>query len=221
MRQFITDNAQWIFSGIGVALVAGAVRLFFTWREKHHARNRSDAITQRISAGQASTNIQTGNASTVLITTNQQPRAMVAHDTRPITIDGNGAVIHSTKILEGDYQDFVWGPTTVRLSVSEIVKANFHFSHLGGKKETPGAVIHFSTGGGLVYGGVDCKQTGVNQYLIPQKEFDDEEPYSVYAYYFRDDYFRFFRVFVDHVNQHSRQVTLNLAFVRIRDVMAS
>jgi len=216
MRQFIIDNAQWIFSGIGVALVAGAVRFFFGWRAKHQARNQSDAITQSISAGHASTNIQTGNASTVLITTNQPARAIVAHDTHPTTIDRNGGVIHKTKILEGDYQEFIWGPTTVRVSVSEIVK-----SRLRGERETLSAVIHFSTGGGLVYGGADCKETGVNQYLIPQKEFNQEEPCSVYAYHVREGYFSFIRVFVDHVNQHSREVTLNLAFVKIIDVKTS
>jgi len=221
MRQFIIDNAQWIFSGIGVALVAGAVRFFFGWRAKHQARNQSDAITQNISAGHASTNIQTGNASTVLITTNQPVRATAAHDARPTTIDGNGAVIHKTRILEGDYQEFIWGPATVRVSVSEIVKGKFNFSSLRGEKETLGAVMDFSTGGGLVYGGADCKQTGVNQYLIPQKEFNQEEPCSVYAYHVREGYFSFIRVFVDHVNQHSREVTLNLAFVKIIDVKTS
>ena len=59
------------------------------------------------------------------------------------------------------------------------------------------------------------------KYLIPQKDFYSEELCSVYAYHVSEGYFNFIRVFVDHVNQHSRQVTLNLAFVNMRDVKTS
>jgi hypothetical protein len=218
MKQFIVDNARWIFSGIGVFLLAGAVRLFFGWRARHEPRYRSDAVIQGISAGHASTNIQTGNASTVLVTTTQSAKVMAGHGTRPIRVDSDGAVIHKTTILEGDYQEFIWGFSTVRISVSEILKSTFYSSSLMSEKEALGALISFSTGGGLVFGGVECKRTGVNEYLIPQKEFHDEEPCSVYAYYVGDGYFSFIRVFVDHINQHSRQVTLNMAFVQLRNV---
>jgi hypothetical protein len=220
MKQFIIENAQWIFSGVGVAVIVGVVRLILNWRKKARNLTPGHASSQNITAGQGSTNIQTGSASTVLITANHPTAEARTHETRPITISTGGGVIYKARIFEGDFQEFIWGGTTVRISVFQITSFYYSLSH--GRQEAMGVEIGFSTGGGLVWGGADCKNTGTNRYLMPQKEFQDEEPCSVYFYHIiNEKYFRFMRVFVDHINQHSRQVTLSLFFVDIDNVKAS
>ena len=89
------------------------------------------------------------------------------------------------------------------------------------KPESLKEIIRSLSGDLPLYGGEYCKNTDVNQYLMPQKEFNSEEPCSVYAYHVQEGYFSFIRVFVDHINPHSREVTLNLAFVKLFDVKTS
>ena len=128
MKQFIIENAQWIFSGVGVAVIVGLVRLILNWRKKARNLTPSHVSSQNITAGHGSTNIQTGSASTVLITANHPTAEAPTHDTRPIKIDANGGVIYKARIFEGDFQEFIWGPTTVRISVLQIIKTNFYSS---------------------------------------------------------------------------------------------
>ncbi|MCG7947618.1 MAG: hypothetical protein N0C84_14865 [Candidatus Thiodiazotropha taylori] len=49
--QYVTDNKEWIFSGVGVAIIVAVAGLFF--------RKKSD-INQTIKSGSSSTNIQAG-----------------------------------------------------------------------------------------------------------------------------------------------------------------
>jgi len=132
MKQFIIENAQWIFSGVGVALIVGVVRLVLNWRKKARTPTPSHVSSQNITAGQGSTNIQTGSASTVLISANHPIAEAQTHDTRPIKINTNGCVIYKARIFEGDFQEFIWGGTTVRISVFQIIKTNFYYSELHG-----------------------------------------------------------------------------------------
>lgn len=176
---------------------------------------------QSIKSGHSSTNIQAGDGSTVTVLPISQKISSPTHITNPINIDKKGGVIYLAHINEGDYQEFIWGASTVRVAIDEIVKEKFYFSRLLGEKETHGAIVDISTGGGLVYGGSDCKKIGVNKYLIPLNEMDDEEPCSVYAYHVSKTYFDFFRVYVDHINPHGRRATLNLFFADIRNIKSS
>jgi len=203
LLQFLFDNKQWLFSGIGVAFIVGAIRFFMA----------RDPQKQIIKAGNSSTNIQTGNSSTITLSSinhisDNQP-------TTPIKISDKGGHNRSIRISAGDYQEFTWGCRTIRVEILEIKKEKFYLASLHGEKEQYGAVIKVSTGGGLVYGGSDCKEVGVNQYLVPPNDLDDEEPSSVYAYHVGKDYFDFFRIFVDHINPQTHQVTLNLFFADI------
>lgn len=113
------------------------------------------------------------------------------------------------------------GVTKVRISITEIVKTEFNFPSEMRPMEALGAIIDVTIGGGLVFGGENCKKTGVNQYLVPLKKYNTEEPYSIYSYYVHKDFFRFFRLFIDHVNVNSRQVTLDLFFADINDIKSN
>jgi hypothetical protein len=109
MKQFIIENAPWIFSGVGVAMIVGVVRLILSWRKKVHNLTPNHVPSQNITSGHGSTNIQTGSASTVLITANHSTTdALLTHDIHPINIDDTDCVIHKTRIIEGDFQEFNW-----------------------------------------------------------------------------------------------------------------
>jgi len=66
-----------------------------------------------------------------------------------------------------------------------------------------------SSGGGLLFCGNDCESVGTNEFIVPAKEFELEEPVSVYFFCTTAGLHRFFRLFVDHINGKTGVVTLN------------
>jgi hypothetical protein len=112
------------------------------------------------------------------------------------------------KIHAGDYRDFIDDYKKIRIEVKDIITDNFE--GFLGKNEKYGVIIHIDTGGGLVFGGEYSKRIGTNEYAIPQKATSDEEPYSIYRFYTTESYFNFLRVFVEHINPKSQEVTLNV-----------
>jgi hypothetical protein len=48
----LKDNKEWLFSGVGVVIVAGICRFFF--------KKRQAELTQTIQAGERSTSVQSG-----------------------------------------------------------------------------------------------------------------------------------------------------------------
>jgi hypothetical protein len=114
----------------------------------------------------------------------------------------------------GDYQELSWGSSSVGIEILEVSKIK-----AGNDRETYAASIRADPGGGLgwVYGGEKCERIEVNTYRVPRKGHA-EELYSVYSFATAKDYFRFFRVYVDHINPKSRQTTLNIFFARWVDL---
>jgi hypothetical protein len=112
----------------------------------------------------------------------------------------------------GGYQDFTWSLSKIRIEVRGI-KRGIPPQRLAYGGEQDQAHIHISTGGGLVYGGEETTREGVNEFLVPVK-FHEEEPRSVFFFHTADNYCRFFRVFVDHINASTGEVTLDACFVR-------
>ena len=139
MIQLIIDNKEWIFSGIGVAIIIGLIKFLLS---------RKSGQQQSIKAGNSSTNIQTGNGASVTVLTNNKSTIAPPHTVKPLKIDDRGGIICTTRINEGDYQEFIWGVRTVRITVLEIVKKKFHLSDLRGEKDMFGALLEISTGGG-------------------------------------------------------------------------
>ena len=147
---------------------------------------------------------------------NVQNSLPVPHVSPPIKVDKDN-FLTTVKITAGDYRDFLWDSQTVRIEVSEIVKETFNFHSLG-KKESYGAAIYIKAGGGLVYGGEESNYVDVNKYLIPQKLLQDQEPCSIYSFHITENYFNFFRVFIEHINPNSGQATLNVFFAKSNKV---
>jgi hypothetical protein len=133
-------------------------------------------------------------------------------DVLPILIKEN-PYLDKVKIKVGDYKEFEWGHRLVKISVVDIVKENFE-TIIGNKIENFGAELKVDTEGGLVYGGKCTKECNVNQYRVPEVVSSYEEPYSLYFFHIDKKYLRFFRVFVEHINYHAKEVTLNVFFFK-------
>lgn len=58
MLQWIADNKDWIFSGIGVTAISGLAAFIFVQRNK--SAENEGKISQRQKGGSQSTNIQIG-----------------------------------------------------------------------------------------------------------------------------------------------------------------
>jgi hypothetical protein len=117
-------------------------------------------------------------------------------------------------LSSGDYQDFNWDGTDVRIEVSEVVKGTFDAGYNG--VESYAASINVKFGGALVFAGNCCKRIGVNMYQVPRMQTGmREEESAFYLYTIGQDYFRFFRGYVDHINPQSGRVTFNLFFARV------
>ncbi|MBI5605912.1 MAG: hypothetical protein HY879_21470 [Deltaproteobacteria bacterium] len=67
MIEFIIENKEWIFSGVGVAIIGGVLGMLFLKRKNE----------QNISAGHSSTNIQTGNGSKISISTSKDKDELI------------------------------------------------------------------------------------------------------------------------------------------------
>jgi len=77
----------------------------------------------------------------------------------------------------GDYVEIRHQSCVVRVSVEEIVERQFSFS--GCPIHARGCHLKVDTGGGLVFSGSDCEKTRTNEFIVPTKQFQDEEPVSV------------------------------------------
>jgi len=116
------------------------------------------------------------------------------------------------KIKVGDYQEFKWGDSSIKISVMDIV--NEPFKTIAGEQQALGVELGVDSGGGLVYGGNCTKEFGVNKYKAPQIFSNFEEPYSLYFFHTGEKYCKLFRVLVEHINPRSEEVTLNIFFFK-------
>ena len=142
----------------------------------------------------------------------------VSGDPRRVRLDRASGLLRF-QVAVGDYVEIHHQGSEVRVSIEEIVEREFSFSAIHSKKQGRGCHMKVDNGGGLLFCGKDCEQTGVNEFIVPTKEFSLEEPVSVYFFWTGSGRLRFFRLFVEHINRHTGIVTLN-AFLSISEATA-
>jgi hypothetical protein len=132
------------------------------------------------------------------------------HAVIPIKVSGT----HFQKmfvVAVGGYQDFTWN-WKIRVEIRGIKRATPPKRlALGGEQDH--AHIYVSASGGLVYGGEETTREGVNEFLVPISS-SEEEARCIFFFHAKDEYFRFFRVLVDHIDPITGEVTLDACFVR-------
>lgn len=119
-------------------------------------------------------------------------------------------MIHEKVTLSiGDYYDLKTKHRTIRITFKDIIESDFNSGLIAVNKELA-ARLHINMGGGVVFGGKETIQHDTNEYLVPVKLLDAaEEPRSVYYFYTSEIQSVFFRVFLEHLNAHSKQAELN------------
>lgn len=133
-------------------------------------------------------------------------------DQTPLTVVRANPYLVKIKFKLGDYKEFEWDRSLVKISFLGIVNENF--KTVVGDKQTLGVELQVDSGGGLIYGGEYTKKSDVNQYKVPLIISHYEEPYSLYFYHTGEKYCRFFRVFAEHINPHSEEAILNIFFFK-------
>jgi hypothetical protein len=124
-------------------------------------------------------------------------------------------MIHDKIILNlGNYFDLKTKYRTIRITFKDIVEKDFNSR--GTVKKELAAQLHVSTGGGIVFGGEETIQHDINEYLVPVKTFEAEEPRSVFYFYTTEIQSAFFRVFLEHLNQHTKQAEVNIVYLHSR-----
>jgi hypothetical protein len=109
----------------------------------------------------------------------------------------------------GDYIEIDHQGSVVKVMMEEIVEREFP-TLMGGRRRGRGCRINVDNGGGLLFCGEQCEKTDVNEFILPTKEFNLDEPVSVYFFGATAEWHRFFRLFVEHVNHRTEVVTLNV-----------
>lgn len=112
------------------------------------------------------------------------------------------------QITTGDYKDIDFGYNVYSIKVNRIFKETFKIGLY--EKELLGAEITIHSGGGVLSGGESTKCVGVNVYKLPEKQFEPDEPFSIFSFGAHRGMFGFFRTFVEHINPNSGVVTLNV-----------
>lgn len=207
MIDWIIENKNWIFDGIGVAIFLTIIGVIF--------KNKSvAAMKQKAGDGsanfQASGDINIANVSYKISHSNQEKDATPKSEIQSEEVERLNVEI---VVKEGDYIDVPLKLTGYRITLKHILTETFELKF--GGQAIEGVELHINAGGGLVFGGEYAKPAGVNQWKIPLKSESQEEPYSVYSHFVHEGALSFFRCFVSHINPHSREATLSIYIVRV------
>lgn len=185
MLDQILKNKEWIFSGVGVAVLSIVIALCSRlWRRFHH---REDANMLDVAAETSPT---------------RESRDVIA----PSNYEGDRNVRYSAgiiKIKNGDYADLPSIRSTLSGNVRLTVKA-VELNSVG----APYARIHIDLGGALAAGGDLVKKSGVNEFLVPVKKGEEEDNSIIHIFSPRNC-FIFERLYVSHINPHSGEVEID------------
>lgn len=127
---------------------------------------------------------------------------------RTVRLDRKSGILR-LQVPLGDYVEIHHQDRVVRVSIEEIVERDFLCSAIHSRRRLRGCHMKVSNGGGLLFCGKDCEEADTNEFIVPTKEFDLEEPVSVYFFWTSTGLHRFFRLFVEHINRNTGVVTLN------------
>jgi hypothetical protein len=132
------------------------------------------------------------------------------HDKQNIVL-----VVRKEIVKIGDYVNLAMSKGSVRVTVKDIVEADFATPLLGLPTKLSSAHISFDGFGGVMNRGAGTKPIGIAEFLVPARgEGEGQEFRSVYFFHIVEDEAFLFRLLVDHINIHSKEVELNVAFFR-------
>jgi len=180
--EFLWDNAKWVFSGIGVLIVTAVWHLFFSRRK---------------------TPVPTGQETATPVPQSLQETSVPKTALQEIKVPETGRFDHKAVVQEGDYVEYAerFGHDRTRLSVkrlvTEDVKSNEKGQEVRAEIEVDGIRAMLC--------GEAVEELKYNRFLVPVGK-------SLYHYSIGNNYFSFRRFLIDHINPHTRQITLHAFF---------
>lgn len=183
------DTVEWVFSGVGVAVMGWLGWLIWWFAKGRHQKQVPQAAT---------------------VSTDPHSATSLSKST--------SAVIHyflktTVRIRKGDYYSTAPGEyRTLRVEVADIREAEIPRQYGSSPSMQPAVELHIETGGGVVSGGICTINIGVNRFLVPRLG-SDESNESVYHFFTRDDYCSMLRICVSHVNLHENIAEINILMI--------
>jgi hypothetical protein len=233
MIDWLLQNKEWVFSGIGVLILGGLGKLLFDRLHRRGLLSASGGMAidpAPKSAGAASgpaVGMQ-GSASVsggVVIDPAQQvdrsragPAVVIrgSANVAPTTVlekNTTGALgdwLNATvRIRIGDYYSVQAGNFLVRVEVTDIRMASIRAEIGGGVTDELAVELHVSLGGAVVRGGPETVQVSTNQYLVPRFQYD-QSLRSLYFVSTTNHRSIFFFVSVTHINTHDGCADISL-----------
>jgi hypothetical protein len=128
--------------------------------------------------------------------------------------------IIKTEVMEiGDYIDFATPQFTIRITVKDLVEDKFPDFVNGLTSELLGVYIAISlkeASPAIFHRGSCTKVIKWNEYLLPVADSEHDESRSIFSFHITEDKAMVFRLFVKHINTHSRKVELSLGYFRYK-----
>ena len=185
---YVTANKTWIFSGIGVPALLGAIVLL--------RRVMSTRFGKSQPVDQAPQPVDPANMPDIVKTE------------VPVSMQKMRYVSGKKRIKNGDYYLF---PTFSTYSRQTCVTLKAIEKH---KTLGPRARLRFNDSMGLMGCGSFVEEDAEGEFLMPFRDGGKEEDYSVFNFDTSPLYFEFFRLFISHINLHAGEIEID--FVQAR-----
>jgi hypothetical protein len=211
MIDWIIQNKEWLFSGIGISIISLVLMIKNKRTDKLVTVSTNSNLENTIKQNSGDNSINIVGDINIDNIKGTQNNAIA--DIELSTENIQRQYIDKVIIKEGDYIEIPWSHKPYRITLDNIINEDFQEKY--NKEKQDGIELKIDSGGGLLYCGKYGKEAGVNHWKIPLKGTSDEELYSVYSYHIYNGSFSFFRCYASHINKHSREVTLSIYMVSV------
>ena len=111
------------------------------------------------------------------------------------------------KLSPGNYHEIAQGIEPIKITLKDVIV--FSTPSKYGEEEAEGAEFQF--GGVWFHGGTGTKQVDFKRFICPVvSDPHKAEAGSLYSFVFKDTYFRFIGLRVDHINMHTKEVEFSI-----------
>jgi hypothetical protein len=182
------QHIQWIFSGIGVAVLSA---LTFWWRSHHQARHQKSSSPLPVS-----NELQAEGAEARSVEDKRRTKERQRVEAQ--------RVFETQRVAIGDFFSFemdIWHLKVEIVDIRDVeVKELYH--------TRTEMMVHVKVGSRLMFPGRQVQQVGENEFLIPKLQ-GIEEAQCIYGFSNDRSFFVFMRVCVLHINAHARTADVN------------
>jgi len=204
MIDWLVQNKEWVFSGVGVLVLGGLGKLLY---DRFHRRGLPPA-SRGLAIDHAHPVGRSASGSTVVInaSTSVAPTTVLEKNTTGALGDWLNATV---RIRIGEYYSVQAGSFPVRVEVTDIRMASIRAEVDGRVADELAVELHVSLGGAVVRGGASTVEVSTNKYLVPRFQYD-QGLRSLYFVSTTEHRSIFLLVSVIHINSHDRCADISI-----------